>query len=99
VLEARVTRAGWRRAARSFERVPTSSGSSRTTSCAAASCAGRAAGRSCDCSARRRGFGDDHFLSYFVGPQRDSFFQVDSEGLSIELDREGVVRRADFFQG
>jgi len=42
---------------------------------------------------------DKHFLSYFVGAERDSFVQVDSESLDIELRRDGTFRRAELAQG
>jgi hypothetical protein len=38
-------------------------------------------------------------ILYEIGPERDSFFQVDSEILEIRFDRRGVFRRASFFQG
>jgi hypothetical protein len=39
------------------------------------------------------------FLEYTVGKERDSFFQVDSELLSIEFDRRGVFESAELVQG
>jgi hypothetical protein len=38
-------------------------------------------------------------LYYEVGPERDSFFQVDSELLVVELSRRGRFRRAEYAQG
>src|SRR4051812_15290452 len=35
-------------------------------------------------------------LSYLVGPERDSFVQVDSESLVIELSGRGRFRRAEY---
>jgi hypothetical protein len=45
------------------------------------------------------GASGDRYLSYGIGPQRDSFFQIDDEFLSIEFDRRGIFRRADYSQG
>jgi hypothetical protein len=45
------------------------------------------------------GIEDKRHLNYEVGPERDSFFQVDSDFLSIEFDRRGVFRRAEYYQG
>jgi len=39
------------------------------------------------------------YLAYEVGPERDSFFQIDSEYLSIKFTRGGIYGRASFYQG
>lgn len=39
------------------------------------------------------------FLSYHIGPERDSFFQIDDELLSIEFDRKGRFESIDMYQG
>ena len=38
------------------------------------------------------------YLDYLLGDERDSFFQVDSEGLSITFDPQGRVKDVGFFQ-
>lgn len=39
------------------------------------------------------------YLDYQIGLERDSFFQVDSEYLSIEFSRRHVFRSASIYQG
>jgi hypothetical protein len=39
------------------------------------------------------------FLDYDIGPERDSFIQIDDEFLSIEFRRDGVFRHASIYQG
>ncbi len=39
-----------------------------------------------------------HELWYDLGPERDSFFQIDSEGLSIRFDRADIVRSVGIYQ-
>jgi hypothetical protein len=38
-------------------------------------------------------------LDWEIGPERDSFFQVDSDFLFVELGRDGIVTRVEQFQG
>jgi hypothetical protein len=38
-------------------------------------------------------------LTWEIGPERDSFFQIDSDFLLVELARNGLVVRVDQFQG
>jgi hypothetical protein len=38
------------------------------------------------------------YLDYYVGPVRDSFFQIDSESLSIVIGRDGIFKSAEFQQ-
>jgi hypothetical protein len=50
---------------------------------------------------KRLGRPDEHdarALYYGVGPERDSFFQVDDEMLAVELTRHGRFRRAEYVQ-
>jgi hypothetical protein len=45
--------------------------------------------------------GRDHgrrYLDWVLGDERDSFFQIDSESLSVEIDRDGKVRSAELAQ-
>ena len=37
-------------------------------------------------------------LAYELGDERDSFFQLDSESLSLQFDRRGVLRSAELTQ-
>jgi outer membrane protein assembly factor BamE (lipoprotein component of BamABCDE complex) len=38
------------------------------------------------------------FLDYDIGPERDSFFQIDSEVLSVEIGASGLFARAEIYQ-
>ena len=38
------------------------------------------------------------YLEYYLGPERDSFFQIDSESLSIVIGRNGIVHSAELHQ-
>jgi hypothetical protein len=38
-------------------------------------------------------------LHWEIGPERDSFFQVDSDFLFVEIGRNGVVSRVEQYQG
>ena len=38
-------------------------------------------------------------LTWEIGPERDSFFQVDSDFLFVALGRDGIVKRVEQFQG
>jgi hypothetical protein len=38
------------------------------------------------------------YRDYSIGPERDSFFQVDSEVLSIQFTSKGIFRRASIYQ-
>lgn len=38
------------------------------------------------------------YLDYEIGPERDSFFQIDSEVLSVQIGRTGLFIRADIYQ-
>jgi hypothetical protein len=38
------------------------------------------------------------YLDYYVGEERDSFFQIDSESLSITFGRDGMFRSAELVQ-
>ena len=38
------------------------------------------------------------FLDYDIGPERDSFFQIDSEVLSVEIGPSGFFTRAEIYQ-
>jgi hypothetical protein len=42
---------------------------------------------------------DRRSFSWEVGPERDSFFRIDSEYFEVSFDREGRFRRASFYQG
>jgi hypothetical protein len=39
------------------------------------------------------------YLAYEIGLQRDSFFQLDSEYLSLRFDRDGTIESASMYQG
>jgi hypothetical protein len=39
-------------------------------------------------------FHGKRYLDYYVGAERDSFFQIDSESLSIVIGRNGILRSA-----
>lgn len=39
------------------------------------------------------------YLDYMIGPERDSVFVIDPEYFSVEIGRDGVFRRAAFYQG
>jgi hypothetical protein len=39
------------------------------------------------------------YRDYVVGPERDSFFQIDPELLSIRFSSQGIFRAASFYQG
>ncbi|MDQ3934280.1 MAG: hypothetical protein M3340_06570 [Actinomycetota bacterium] len=97
--EARVTRAGWRRAERSFERFPTEQQLLADDIARCGLLRGMTRRQVERLLGRTDGFGDEPNLNYIIGPQRDSFFQLDSEFLSIEFRRDGTYRRAEFFQG
>jgi hypothetical protein len=43
--------------------------------------------------------GQRTYLDYEIGPERDSFFQVDSEFLSVQLDAHGTVAKVTQEQG
>jgi hypothetical protein len=45
-----------------------------------------------------RRHGKPHFISWDIGAERDSYFQVDDESFDIELRRDGVFRRASYSQ-
>jgi len=38
------------------------------------------------------------YRDYSIGPERDSFFQIDSEVLSIQFTSKGIFRRASIYQ-
>jgi hypothetical protein len=48
-----------------------------------------------DFRSRERGL---TYLDYYVGPERDSFFQIDSESLSLVIGRNGILRSAELQQ-
>jgi hypothetical protein len=39
------------------------------------------------------------FLDYLIGPERDSFFQVDPEYLSVKFNKQGQYLGASMYQG
>jgi hypothetical protein len=45
-----------------------------------------------------RSHGKPHYLEYYLGNERDSFFQIDSESLLITLGRDGTFRSAELVQ-
>jgi hypothetical protein len=45
-----------------------------------------------------RRHGKPHYFGYEIGSERDSFFQVDSEFFTVEIDRDGLFREATFNQ-
>jgi hypothetical protein len=45
------------------------------------------------------GAGHGHpYRDYYIGPERDSFFQVDAEVLSIRFTSKGIFLRASIYQ-
>ena len=99
--EARVTRASWARAKRNFddsEAFPTEQQVLADDIIRCKLLRGMKRRAVVRLLGPHEGIEGDDYISYTVGPERDSFFQVDSEALSIEFDRRGTFKQAELVQ-